>query len=73
MTTTEFHGKMKQHCESLDGECSQCCFLDYCYSQKRDITEDFLGKVMDRLSEDEEKRAGTSDSAIHNRHNVFYP
>lgn len=53
MTTTEFHGKMKQHCESLNGDCSQCCFLDYCYSQKRDITEDFLGEVTTRLSEDE--------------------
>lgn len=49
MTATEFHGKMKQHCENLNGECSQCCFLDYCYSQKKRYNRRFSRRGWQRL------------------------
>ncbi|MBE5713363.1 MAG: hypothetical protein EGR22_04095 [Ruminococcaceae bacterium] len=71
MDIIEFHSKMKQHCESLNGNCSQCCFLEYCYSQKRDIYNDFLSDVIFSLSKNEDSNKGTSAQVIHNHHNVF--
>lgn len=73
MDIIEFHNKMKQHCESLNGECSQCCFLEYCYSQKRDIYNDFLSDVIFSLSKNEDSNKDTSAQVIHNHHNVFRP
>ena len=73
MDIIEFHNKMKQHCESLNGECSQCCFLEYCYSQKRDIYNDFLSDVIFSLSKNEDSNKDTSAQVIHNHHNVFLP
>ena len=73
MDIIEFHNKMKQHCESLNGECPQCCFLEYCYSQKRDIYNDFLSDVIFSLSKNEDSNKDTSAQVIHNHHNVFRP
>ena len=73
MDIIEFHNKMKQHCESLNGECSQSCFLEYCYSQKRDIYNDFLSDVIFSLSKNEDSNKDTSAQVIHNHHNVFRP
>ena len=73
MDIIEFHSKMKQHCESLSGNCSQCCFLEYCYSQKRDIYNDFLSDVIFSLSKNEDSNKDTSAQVIHNHHNVFRP
>ncbi len=73
MDIIEFHNKMKQHCESLKGECSQCCFLEYCYSQNRDIYNDFLSDVIFSLSKNEDSNKDTSAQVIHNHHNVFRP
>ena len=73
MDIIEFHNKMKQHCEILNGECSQCCFLEYCYSQKRDIYNDFLSDVIFSLSKNEDSNKDTSAQVIHNHHNVFRP
>ena len=73
MDIIEFHSKMRQHCESLNGNCSQCCFLEYCYSQKRDIYNDFLSDVIFSLSKNEDSNKDTSAQVIHNHHNVFRP
>lgn len=73
MDIIEFHNKMKQHCESLNGECSQCCFLEYCYSQKRDIYSGFLNEVISRLSNNEDSDKDIFAQVIRNHHNVFRP
>ena len=73
MDIIEFHSKMKQHCESLNGNCSQCCFLEYCYSQKRDVYSDFLNDVISCLSKSEDSNKDISAQVIHNHHNVFRP
>lgn len=70
MEVTEFHKKMKQHCDSLNGDCQKCCFLEYCYSQKRDIHDDFLSDVISRLSVKQGDGTDISDQVIRNRHNV---
>ena len=70
MGIIEFHKKMKQHCDSLEGNCQRCCFLDYCYSQKRDIYNDFLTEVISRLSEKQDNDMDIFYQVIHNRHNV---
>lgn len=73
MDIIEFHSKMKQHCESLNGNFSQCCFLEYCYSQKRDIYNDFLNEVISRLSKNGDSDKDIYAQVIRNRHNVFRP
>lgn len=73
MDVLEFHSKMKQHCESLNGECSQCCYLEYCYSQKRDVYRDFLDDIISSFSKDEDSDKDIFVQVIHNRHNVFRP
>ena len=73
MDIKEFHIKMKQHCEHLEGECSKCRFLEYCYSQARDIHIDFLEQVMYRLSAYEESNKDIFSRVIRNHHNVFRP
>lgn len=70
MEVKEFHDKMKQHCDSIEGNCRKCCFLDYCYSQKRDIYDDFLTEVISHLSEKQDNDRDTYDQVIRNRHNV---
>jgi|GEM_PF-1236436 hypothetical protein len=71
MDIIEFHSKMKQHCESLNGNCSQCCFLEYCYSQKRDIYNDFLSDVISCLSKNGDSDKDIYAQVIRNRHNVI--
>ena len=73
MDIIEFHSKMKQHCESLIGNCSQCCFLEYCYFQKRDIYNDFLSDVIFSLSKNGDSNKDISAQVIHNHHNIFRP
>ena len=70
MEVTEFHKKMKQHCDRLNGDCQKCCFLEYCYSQKRDIHYDFLSEVISRLSVKQGDGTDISDQVIRNRYNV---
>lgn len=71
MNIKEFHKKLKQHCDKLNGDCTQCCFVDYCYSQARDIYDDFLEEITHLLSTNEEDSKGISSGVIRNRHNVF--
>lgn len=71
MDIYEFHRKMKQHCDKLFGNCSQCCFLDYCYSSKMDIRDEFLAQVVTALSENEENDTDKGAPVIHNRYNVL--
>lgn len=71
MNTDEFHSKMKQHCDKLNGECSQCCFLEYCYSQKRDVYGAFLDEVVNRLSENAVGNTDKCVRVIRNPNNVF--
>ena len=71
MNIYEFHRKMKQHCDNRSGNCSQCCFIDYCYSSKMDIRDDFLSKIISTLSANEDTDRDKDDPIIRNRYNVF--
>lgn len=71
MDIFEFHRKMKQHCDRRSGNCSQCCFLDYCYSSKMDIYDDFLADVLSALSSCEESDMDSEIPPVRNRHNVL--
>lgn len=75
MTIEKFHEKIKQYCDRLNGDCRKCCFLDYCYSQKRDIKADgeFLKQVVNLLSADEGNDKGIYGQVIHNPDNVYAP
>ena len=71
MDIYEFHQKIKQHCDSRSGDCSQCCFLDYCYSSKMDIHEDFLAEVVSVLSSYGGNGTGSDGPMVRNRYNVL--
>ncbi|MGN1102202.1 MAG: hypothetical protein ACI4RG_08425, partial [Huintestinicola sp.] len=71
MEIYEFHSKMKQHCNKLSGDCSQCCFIDYCYSSKMDICDEFLAQIVTALSENEDNDTGKGAPVIHNHCNVL--
>lgn len=72
MTLNEFHQKLKQHCDRIKGTCRQCCYIDYCYSQKRDIYEDFLAEVISRLSDQSDNDKDTCVRVIHNHYNACH-
>ena len=63
--------KMKQHCDKIEGDCRKCCYLDYCYSQKRDIHEDFLSEIITSLSKKSDNDTGIFAPVIRNRHNAL--
>ena len=46
---TEFFQKLKQHCQSNDGDCKQCCFNDFCYTAPRSLTDCMLNQSLDFL------------------------
>lgn len=62
MNIFEFHSKLSRHCNDINGECSECKFIDYCYSQKRDIHSDFIENIISGLSSE-------SNDIIKNPHN----
>lgn len=73
MNIQEFHKKLKQHCDKLNGECRQCCFVDYCYSQKRDVYGKFLTQVVSRASNLSDSDTDNDAQVIHNQNNVSSP
>ena len=73
MEAIEFHAKMKQHCDGINGDCRQCCFRDYCYSQARHIHTDFLQKVIECLLTPLDNDTDISCQVIRNPDNVFRP
>lgn len=73
MYVQKFHKIMKQHCNRVKGDCRKCCFVDYCYSQKRDINEDFLTEIISQLSNLSDTDKDIFVPVIHNRHNVCRP
>lgn len=70
MEIIEFHAKMKQHCDKIHGDCQQCCFLDYCYSQARDIHTDFLQKIIECLLTSQDNDKDISCRVIRNPGNL---
>lgn len=71
MTVNKFHKKLKRHCDKLSGNCQRCRFVDYCYSQQRDIHEDFLKEVIKSLSKNEDENTGKFSPVIQNRYNFL--
>ena len=69
MDIFEFHNKMKQHCQSVKGVCSECCFLEYCYSKKRDIQKDFIEDIIGQLLKNADENKDKSFQVIRNRYN----
>ena len=69
---TEFHEKLKQHCAKINGDCRQCCLLDYCYSQKQDVNSEFVEKIIDFLLNCEDNDKDISCQVIRNPDNVCY-
>lgn len=61
MTVNKFHKKLKRHCDKLSGDCQRCRFVDYCYSQQRDIHEDFLKEVIKSLSKNKGEKVIKND------------
>ena len=72
MTLDGFHEKLKQHCNRIEGNCRQCCYIDYCYSQKRDIHKDFLEEIISHLSNQSDNDKDISVQVIHNRYNSYH-
>lgn len=51
MEVHDFYHKLKQHCESLDGDCQQCHFNDFCYTSPISMTDYKINRSLDLLEE----------------------
>lgn len=65
METKEFHRAMKEHCQSVQAECQNCCMRLYCYTPPCEQTDGMIDNIISFLSIEQNHTEADSHSDRH--------
>lgn len=72
MEQKEFYRAMKDHCQSMNAECENCCMRLYCYTPPCNMTDFMMDKVISFLAT-EHSHSGNENHSDHRSESVQMP